>query len=164
MSILYTITDLTYANFLYVPCDLQLSIRSNKDLTWRGSPENELIVFSPIVQELEKRAIGEGSGSLSHHHIGAQVVNTRSRFFETTQMIYIPMESQLNEWLLRSPTSDKLERRCVRALANLYDTSLNRSSKDCKPIMEVHRDNVNNADLTIMLGITPTSQYWGAML
>ena len=60
--------------------------------------------------------------------------------------------------------SDHEERRCIRALANVYETSLTRSSKDCKPLLKVHRDNVNDADLTLVIGVTPTSHYRGSML
>jgi hypothetical protein len=63
-----------------------------------------------------------------------------------------------------SPNCDGRERKCIRALANHYETTSQRRSTDCKPLMKPHRDNVNDADITFVLGITPTSDYCGAML
>ena len=79
-------------------------------------------------------------------------------------MITRDMVSQMNEWLRRDPNFDGRERRCIRGLANVYETSLVRSSKDCTPLLEPHRDNVNDADVTLVIGITPTSEYRGAVL
>ena len=110
------------------------------------------------------RANGEGSGSLLRHHIAANVMSTTAQHFESTYLLRPDMVSKLNEWLSFCSHDDKRKRRCVRALANWYETTLHRSSKDCKPLLEPHRDNVNNADLTIVLGITPTSEYRGAAL
>ena len=133
-------------------------------MTWFNVPDHEMSLFDPVVEELEKRSNGVGAASLLHHHIGEPTMNTRAQYFESTYMITTPMEIQLNHWLKRCPRSDYLERRCIRALANVYDTSLHRSSKDCKPLLKVHRDNVNDADLTLVVGITPTCEYRGSML
>ena len=48
---------------------------------------------------------------------------------------------------------------------NHYETTSRRRSKDCKPILRPHRDHVNDADVSIVLGITtPTCDYCGAMM
>ena len=139
-------------------------IKHGPHLSWFNFPDNEIEVFSPIVEELEKRAKGEGLCSLSDHHIAANVIKTKARYFECTYLITPAMDLQLNEWLRRCPDSDGLDRRCVRALANIYETTLHRSSKDCSPLLEVHRDNVNDADLTLVVGVTPKNKYRGAFL
>ena len=133
-------------------------------MTWFNVPDNFLEIFAPIIDELEMRANGEGSGSLLRHHIAANVMSTTAQHFESTYLLRPDMVSKLNEWLSFCSHDDKRKRRCVRALANWYETTLHRSSKDCKPLLEPHRDNVNSADLTIVLGITPTSEYRGAAL
>ena len=139
-------------------------MKSGPHLTWFNCPEDQLCPFDPIVTELERRLNGQGSGSLFPHHIAAKVLNTRADFFECTSMVSPAIESQLNEWLSRCPHSDLNRRRCIRALANVYQTSLQRSSKDCKPLLEPHRDNVNEADITLVIGFTPTTEYRGSVL
>jgi len=121
-------------------------------------------VFDPIVCELNKRVDGEGSGSMFRHSICDTPLHTTARFFETTSFLTDEMNSQLNDWLKLSPNYDGRERKCIRALANHYETTSRRRSTDCKPLMKPHRDNVNDADISFVLGITPTSDYCGAML
>jgi hypothetical protein len=133
-------------------------------MAWFQYPEEKLEAFSPLLTELDKRVRGEGYTSMSKHHIGAQTFKTRAVFFEMTEMLTPSIITQLNEWLARLPCYDGVHRRCIRALANYYETSLQRSSKACEPLLEVHRDNVNDADLTIVLGVTDTSSYCGSML
>ena len=149
-------------------CSLRSSsfgvVKTGPHMVWFNVPFDQLDVFSPLLSELENRVSGDGSNSLEKHHIGAQTVKTRADYFETTPLLIPSMTAQLNEWLTRVPLYDGRERRCVRALANYYHTSLVRSSKDCEPLLKVHRDNVNDADLSIVLGVTDTSSYRGSML
>jgi hypothetical protein len=98
------------------------------------------------------------------HSIGGPTVQTKAVFFETTNLVSEAMLVQLNDWLKRSANYDGKERRCIRALANHYETKLERSSKECKPLLLPHRDNVNDADVSIVLGVTPQSEYRGALL
>ena len=77
----------------------------------------------------------------------------RTTFFETTTLLTESMNDQLNIWLKLSTKDDGKKRRCIRALANHYETSLQRPSKDCKPLLLPHRDNVNDADISIVVGI-----------
>jgi hypothetical protein len=121
-------------------------------------------IFDPIISELNNRVGGDGSGSMFRHSICDTALQTKALFFETTTLLTDEMNSQLNEWLKFSPNYDGRERKCIRALANHYETTLRRRSKDCKPLLLPHRDNVNDADATIVLGITPTCEYCGAML
>ena len=126
-------------------------------------PLTLLSIFDPILLELKKRIDGDG-GSMFQHSIGGNAFQTRTTFFETTTLLTESMNDQLNIWLKMSTKDDGKKRRCIRALANHYETSLQRPSKDCKPLLLPHRDYVNDADISIVVGITPRSQYRGALL
>ena len=52
----------------------------------------------------------------------------------------------------------------VSALANHYETSLQTSTQDFKPLLKPHRDDVGEADLSVVIGISPKSDFQGAML
>ena len=98
------------------------------------------------------------------HHIGEPRVKTKSHFFEATHLLSEAMQVALNDLILKAPQSDGIPRRCKRALANHYETELTTSSKDCKPLMKPHRDDVGSADVSVVLGITPKSEFRGALL
>ena len=127
-------------------------------------PDNEFAVFEPILSELNRRRIGEGGGSLWKHNISANHPHTKALFFEATTLLTAEMQAQLNQWVMNHPGSDGLERHCQRALANHYETSVELSSKCGKPLIFPHRDDVNDADISIVLGITPKSEFRGALL
>ena len=133
-------------------------------VTWFNFNEHLLNVFDPILSELSKRISGKGSGSLLHHHIAERLTHTRALFFETTYLLTQEMQDQLNDFISMMPDWDRKPRKCIRSLANHYCTTVNRSSKDCTPLMDVHRDNINDADLSIVLGITDRSEFRGSLL
>ena len=139
-------------------------VKSGPHVAWFKFPDEVLSTFTTIISELHKRSNGDGAGSLFQHHIADRTAHTRAQFFECTSMISPEMISQMNQWLSRDPDYDGIERRCVRGLANFYGTTLVRSSKDCDPLLKPHRDNVNDADATLVIGITPTTEYRGAVL
>ena len=126
--------------------------------------EDKMNVFHPIVSELNRRVDGEGSGSLMAHHIGVQRDKTKTLFFEVTHLLNEEMQEALSNLVLEAPQSDGIPRRCKRALANHYKTELTTSSKDYKPQMLPHRDDVGSADVSVVLGITPKSEFRGAFL
>ena len=76
------------------------------------------------------------------------------------------MQFQLQQWPKLAPQFDGVPRRCYRALANHFETSVQLSSKKSlfHPLMKPHRDDVNDADISIVLGITPRSEFRGAFL
>ena len=126
--------------------------------------DDALQIFSPIIDELNKRIIGEGSGSMFHHSICDRSVNTKAVQFESTSLLTEQMQNQLNEWILNLPNSDGIARKCFRALANHYETFVPSSSKISDPLMKPHRDDVGGADISVVVGITPRDRYRGAML
>jgi hypothetical protein len=128
--------------------------------------ESALEVFDPILKELSLRVSGEGQGSLFGHEISGAGVHTKAVKFECTTYVNEAMQDQLQNLLLSAPLSDGIPRRCFRALANHYETSVTLSSKQAlsTPLLKPHRDDVNNADLSIVIGITERSSYRGALL
>ena len=128
--------------------------------------EDDFLVFQPILDELEKRISGDGNGSLWHHEIGGSGVHTKAMKFECTDYLTPEMQGQLQKIVLSSPSSDGVPRKCFRALANHYKTTVQLSSKQAlaKPLLKPHRDDVNNADVSIVLGITDRCAYRGALL
>jgi len=127
-------------------------------------PDKEFEIFEPLISELNRRRIGEGGGSLWKHNISATLPHCKALFFEATTFLNEEMQAQLNQWVLNHPGSDGFPRHCHRALANCYETTAELSSKCGKPLILPHRDDVNNADISIVLGITPRSDYRGALL
>ena len=83
-----------------------------------------LKVFDPIVKELEMRLAGEGSGSLWDHEIGGGGVHTKAVKFECINYVNNDIQDQLQQFLQCSPNYDGARRRCYRALANHYETSV----------------------------------------
>ena len=128
--------------------------------------EKEFSVFQPILSELQRRIDGEGSGSLWDHEIGGGGVHTKASKFECTEYLTLAMQDQLQAFLLSARESDGLPRECSRALANHYKTSAQLSSKQAlkTPLLKPHRDDVNDADISIVLGISEVSAYRGALL
>ena len=121
-------------------------------------------VFEPIIEELENRRSGSGNGSMFQHSISNRSSNSKALLFEATGLLTDAMQSQLNDWILRQRQSDGIVRKCFRALANYYETTKPTSSKYSEPLLLPHRDDVGNADVSIVLGITPRDQFRGAML
>ena len=128
--------------------------------------DEEYVVFQPILTELQKRILGEGNGSLWAHEIGGSGVHTKAMKFECTDYLTAAMQEQLHSFLFSSPCSDGVTRQCYRALANHYKTTVQFSSKHAlsDPLLKPHRDDVNDADVSIVLGITERSDYRGALL
>ena len=145
--------------------DTAIGVSTNlKHVSWFNCVEDTLRVFDPIMNELNSRITDSGNGSLFDHHISERAAHTRASYFETTTLLTDSMQEQLNIFLQVLPDSDGKERQCIRSLANYYNTTIQRSSKDCMPLLKVHRDNVNNADLSIVLGTTLRSEYRGSLL
>ena len=128
--------------------------------------QETFIVFQPILNELEKRIAGEGHGSLWNHEIGVSSVHTKAMKFECTELITDAMQDELHRVLMECPHSDGMPRHCNRALANHYETSVQLSSKQAlaTPLLKPHRDDVNDADVSIVLGISERSDFRGALL
>ena len=98
------------------------------------------------------------------HSIGVPSANTKLLFFEATPFLNEGMQQLLNKWILDRQNSDGIARKCFRALANWYETNVPSSSKFTDPSILPHRDDVGNADVSIVVGITPRDKYRGAML
>ena len=131
-----------------------------------GIEDEEYEVFQPILKELNQRIAGEGHGSLFSHEISGAGVHTKALKFECTTYLNEAIQDQLQKLLLSAPLSDGVPRRCFRALANHYETSVKLSSKQAlsTPLLKPHRDDVNNADVSIVLGISERTSYRGALL
>ena len=127
---------------------------------------DEMIHFEPILAELRNRVVGDGTGSMWPHHIKGSGVHTKALQFEATYLLTNSMQDQLQQWLAKSPQFDGETRRCHRALANHFETKVQLSSKKSlsQPLILPHRDDVNDADISIVLGITPRSDFRGAFL
>ena len=123
-------------------------------------------MFDPVVKELQKRIDGEGQGSLWPHEIRGPGVHTKVQKFECTEFVTETIQLKLQEILMSCPSCDGIDRHCFRALANHYETSVQLSSKQAlsTPLLKPHRDDVNNADVSIVLGITERCLYRGALL
>jgi hypothetical protein len=52
----------------------------------------------------------------------------------------------------------------TRGLMNYYSTDLKYSSRDHSPLMKPHRDDVNGADVAIVVGLSDASDFSGALL
>ena len=76
--------------------------------------EHLLEVFDPIVQELEKRIEGTGSGSLFPHSIRNPSANTKILYFEATSLLNEEMQQLLNQWIMERHNSDGISRKCFR--------------------------------------------------
>ena len=128
--------------------------------------DDAFAVFQPILTELEQRLAGDGSGSLWRHEIAGSGVHTKAVKFECTDFVNAEMQEELQRILLSSPFSDGVPRRCHRALANHFETSVQLSSKQALacPLLKPHRDDVNDADVSIVVGISERSSYRGALL
>lgn len=119
----------------------------------------------PLQQATKKSAATRSRAvSLHKHSLAVDRVKTKTLFFEATGMLNDEMQQALARILERSPCHDGKARVCRRALANHYETSLKTSSKDFKPSMAPHRDDVGEADLSVVLGISPRAQFRGARL
>ena len=122
------------------------------------------------LQQATKKSAATRSRAVSHavslhkHSLAVDRVKTKTLFFEATGMLNDEMQQALARILERSPCHDGKARVCRRALANHYETSLKTSSKDFKPSMVPHRDDVGEADLSVVLGISPRAQFRGARL
>ena len=101
---------------------------------------------------------------MQSHSISKHSVNSKALFYEATSLLNETMQAQLNEWIIRQPQSDGIARKCYRALVNFYETKIPLSSKSIDPLMLPHRDDVGSADLSVVVGITPRSEYRGALL
>ena len=134
-------------------------------------PVDELKPFEAIIDRLRISVEGAVSGSnsrkcltLHKHSLFVSQVKTSAVYFEATDFLTEEMQSQLTSWMSQMPGWDEHPRRCHRALANYYETRAHLRSNNFKPLLAPHRDDVEDADISIVLGLTPTSSFRGALL
>ena len=156
------------------PAELRSSskdcLKSGRHFEVLSTTSEELLVFEPILRTLRESAQESSVPRSRHaltlrdHSLSIHRSKTKSVFFEATYLLNEQMQAVLGQIIKRSPFHDSAERICRRALANHYETTLETSSKDFKPLLAPHRDDVGEADVSVVLGITPCSQFRGARL
>ena len=129
-----------------------------------------MLAFEPILRTLREslpdctEPRSRHAVTLREHSLAIHRSKTKILFFEATYLLNEQMQAVLGQILKRSALDDSVERVCRRALANHYETSLETTSKDFKPLLAPHRDDVGEADISVVIGLSPRSQFRGARL
>ena len=149
-------------------CQRSLSEKMDRNFSVLHLPEETLKVFEPIFTVLRNSAVEKDTAKLmftmGSHSLFVPAPRTKAQYFEATALLSSEMQEQLQRILEESSQYDGVKRKCHRALANHYSTECNGSSRSFVPMLAPHRDDVGQADISIVLGITPTTEFRGCRL
>ena len=133
--------------------------------------QEDMFAFQPIIERLRISIEGASNDrhdrmcmTLQKHDLFVNRLHTKAVFFEATDFLNEDMQVKLGDLLVSMPDYDGAPRRCQRALANHFSTSSCAPATTFKPLLAPHRDDVGDADISVVLGITPRSDFRGAML
>ena len=123
---------------------------------------DSLICFRELELEMASRV---EENCLTQHSIVKKVPGITTGFIEIKEYFNQSIKDFVVAVLNSTSSFDPATDVCLtRGLLNYYSTNLKFSSRDHSPLMKPHRDNVNGADVAIVVGLSDASDFSGALL
>jgi hypothetical protein len=102
---------------------------------------------------------------LSNHSIVKKVPGISTGFFEIKHHFNAEIKNFVISVLTSTSRFDPATDVCLtRGLMNYYSTDLKYSSRDHSPLMKPHHDDVNGADVAIVVGLSDATDFSVALL
>ena len=118
--------------------------------------------FEPIQVEMTSRLHDK---RLSNHSIVKKVPGISTGFFEIKHHFNAEIKNFVISVLTSTSRFNPATDVCLtRGLMNYYSTDLKYSSRDHSPLMKPHHDDVNGADVAIVVGLSDATDFSGALL
>ena len=114
--------------------------------------QDSLICFRELELEMASRV---EENCLTQHSIVKKVPGITTGFIEIKEYFNQSIKDFVVAVLTSTSSFDPATDVCLtRGLLNYYSTNLKFSSRDHSPLMKPHRDNVNGADVAIVVGLS----------